>query len=95
MASSETAQAVYHNVLIMSEVYRFLDKCDLSQSLLVTKAGYYTAAKALFHTSPHEFFTNMTAKGCSPASLASWVLSLQGIDADRILQSFLHQNRID
>lgn len=95
MTSSETAQVVYHNDLIMSEVYRYLDRSDLSQCLLVTKAGYYTAAKAFFHTSSHESFTKMTAKGCSFASLASWVLSLQGIDADRMLQSFLHQNRID
>lgn len=71
VTSSETAQAVYHNDLIISEVYRFLDKCDLSQCLLVTKAGYHTAAKAFFHTSSHETFTQMAAEGCGFVNLAS------------------------
>ncbi|KAG7527386.1 hypothetical protein FFLO_06989 [Filobasidium floriforme] len=70
MKSSETAQALYHNHLIMSEVYRYLDRSDLSQCLLVTKTGYHTAAKAFFHTSSHESFTKMTAKGCSFDRLA-------------------------
>lgn len=84
---SKAAQAVYHNDLIMSLVYRFVkNRKDLARCLLVSKEGYDTAANEFFRTTSPRAMARMVDGGSSFVSLKKCV---QVPPADPALNSLL------